>query len=184
MTETKNVRWKSETLKSWVLSDRTGEHWQLTTGGNLLDLHNVHVEVLREYFRDERDQGLGRWRLPRGTRGYVVYPKVNGSVRVLEEMTGQSEIVTRESVKDDPDAWYKGVADAYFKAHPVKKPWHDAKPGEVWAVAMTDIPGTLPLTVVELRDGIFFKDPTDDAHILVTGQIDSARRIWPESKES
>lgn len=141
-------------------------------------------EALAELFLHERDQELGRWRWPEDLN-YVVY-KDGTSRRVVCESTGQMMQVSQHQRKVMTTYLesYVGAARAYDASHPLPKPWHDAKPGEVWVVAMTDIPGTLPLTVVELRDGIFFKDPTDDVHILVTGQIDSARRIWPEAVES
>lgn len=73
------------------------------------------------------------------------------------------------------------IAARYFAAHPERKPWHDAKEGEVWAVTTRTGPTVdeTALTVVTLIEGLFFEDPVTNTFISVTGDIVSARKIWP-----
>lgn len=91
------------------------------------------VTALREFFRHERDEDLGRWRYPKST-DYVVYPTTVGwVVLVVNELTGASKEITKAKAGHDRSHLEK-VAKAYFDAHPVSKPWYDAKPGEVWVL--------------------------------------------------
>lgn len=102
------------------------------------DLGKYTVEALREFFQAERDEELGRWRYPADPR-YIVYPPDADdearAIIILFEPGGGSSKVTREWLDNvvDPEKWaYAACAKAYFEAHPVREPWHDAKIGEIW----------------------------------------------------
>lgn len=136
----------------------------------------------REFFRAERDEGLGRWRWP-ANPDYVVYPRRDGAVLVLNEMSANGGVPYRRGDRiDDMEA---EAACAYFEAHPVRQPWDGAAVGEIWAVTIhgeekpcrvisplyaNDVPiAFLPVNVVSPT---WFKP---------SASITAARRIWPES---
>jgi|SRR5690625_1693292 len=147
------------------------------------------VDTLREYFTAERDEQLGRWR-SKEHPNYVVYP-VEGKtreVRVSNEATG----VTR-SFCDHPDYLEANsqirtlVAREYFAAHPEPKPWHNAKPGEVW-VLETELHPEPRAFKVSSREGYATSNFTQvyNGQPLYTfrdGPITAGRRIWPEESD-
>jgi len=172
------------------LRDKDSYKWaDVQTVDSTVRLADVHVEALREFFQHERDAELGRWRWPEHPE-YVVYPLEGGAVEVWRETTlgmgkgpGRYPGISRQEVASprgiDGPSFYD-AARAYFDAHPVRKPWHDAEPGEVWALdhghgeraaivleASTDTTGRL-----------FSTGPTMFSPLNPT--IVSARRIWPE----
>lgn len=67
------------------------------------------------------------------------------------------------------------IADRFFAAHPEPKPWHDAKPGEVWEVE--NVTGS-PRNAWALDSGAFMYE---DESWVTRDSIVSARRIWPVS---
>ena len=80
------------------------------------------------------------------------------------------------------------VAREYFDAHPEPKPWHDAKPGEVWVLRIHTGPtfDHAPAVVSSSANGnAIFTAATYDAGgteeiALTAPQITYATRIWPE----
>lgn len=132
------------------------------------------VATLREFFQHERDKELGRWRWP-DNPDYVVYP--DGTSRtVVKESDGRTMIVSihdRKVMTTYLDS-YVGAAKAYDAAHPEPKPWHDAKPGEVWNVTPA---GGKPSNAWVLDSGAFMyeNEGWNKAKDLVAGH-----RIWPE----
>jgi hypothetical protein len=95
-----------------------------------------HVAALREFFRQERDTELARWRWPENP-DYVVYPVDDSTVNVLHEPGGDTCLINDgEGYLSAELEGYVQAGDAYFDAHPEPKPWHDAKPGEVWVVTI------------------------------------------------
>ncbi|WP_100811755.1 hypothetical protein [Microbacterium sp. BR1] len=149
------------------------------------------VEVaLREFFRHEEDERLGRWRWPENP-DYVVYPlglDADGFryARVLLERTGASgtwqEGQRPSGALSHPDGLGILAAMAFFDAHPEPEPaGHDAKVGEVWVLTANGDTG--PFLVV--HDFVIGEDrfigsngtrfrPTDDE------QITDGHRIYPE----
>lgn len=141
----------------------------LWTSGRAYPLVTV---ALRELFRAEEDERLGRWRWPENP-DYVVYPAtVKTRVRVLRE-TGMGEL---EWVDEGDTRSYEfcHAARAYFDAHPEPKPWLDAKPGEMWRLTFKGNPEDSYVagdhSFLAADHGIQFTDE----------RIISARRIWPE----
>lgn len=139
------------------------------------------VIALYEFFQHQRDEELGRWRWP-DDPNFVVYKDeldyVPGRniVRVADESSGKHEwfTVAGFSLPDLHDGFEQAAA-AYFAAHLEPKPWHDAKPGEVWVVA--DENGEHPYTVDETQ---FYDIHRDCAMDFTDEGISAARRIWPE----
>jgi hypothetical protein len=159
-----------------------------------LMIHPPEVAALREFFRAEEDERLGRWRWPENP-DYVVYSGFDDSdrdaARVLHEPSLGKVIVARGEVARRRGVWDEEVtnphwhaARAYFDAHPEPKPWHDAKCGESWhlepfSVVYTVMDGTRPgkprglwFTRANVYGAVENVD-LDDYRII------SARRIWP-----
>lgn len=88
--------------------------------------------ALAEHFQAARDTELGRWRWPEYPE-YVVYPEADpDSVLVFDEATGANWKVDR--ALNQAGNYLHAAARAYWAAHPEPKPWHSAKPGEVWDI--------------------------------------------------
>lgn len=139
----------------------------------------LSVDALREFFQHERDEELGRWRWPFNP-DFVVYPRGESGVHVLDEGSGvgSASLIHRNGDSDNPTAEYR-AAYAYFEAHPERKPWEDAKEGEVWIVTPSRA-----LTCGErveypaiFQAGRF----RDHGGSWEARDLTAARRIWPES---
>lgn len=135
------------------------------------------VDALREFFRAEEDERLGRWRWPESPQ-WVVYPDEDGDVTVMDETTGESALLlTRLSAARYPNATGCAAARAYFDAHPEPKPWRNAQTTEVWELTVRDI-GTYAYVV-----GDYTFIAADHGVSLDDSCITGGRRIWPESDE-
>ena len=139
------------------------------------------VTALREFFQAERDEALGRWRSTE-FRGWVVYSSSfnPNTVKVLDEHAGRVFAFTRETL----DGTGSAIAAEYFAAHPEPKPWHDAKPGEVWVLEYSNESPRAEITVTCVMDGdhlSFFNSRR--LHMVHYTGIISGRRIWPEVAE-
>lgn len=131
------------------------------------------MKALREYVRHERDKELGRWRWPENP-DFTVYSEDDGVHIVANETTGLSLMATRAGVVHYRDE-YAEAARAYFEIHPERKPWHDAKTGEVWVIT---VDGDESAWTVNNKDK--FENP-DSTYELTNRTITAARRIWPVS---
>ena len=135
------------------------------------------IDALREFFRAERDEELGRWRWPENPAN-LVYPRgdrgTSGRRRVvvIDEASGFHSGLLVEGYTDNP------AARAYFDAQPESKPWHDAKTSEVWVLT---IDGDESAWTVN-NTGVF--ENPDSTLALDNRNITTARRIWPEEVES
>lgn len=71
----------------------------------------------------------------------------------------------------------------YFAANPGRKPWHDARPGQIWDVDL-ERGGIRAVTVYgsEHRDPVVvFRDVyKGDEYDFTDTAIRDARRVWPE----
>lgn len=143
-------------------------------GYDELNLHDI--EALREYFQVERDRELGRWRWP-GNSTYVVYELTRDKIRVVNESTGNVNDFIRGSNFRRSDSSL-GAAVDYFEAHPAKKPWHDAKPGEVWELTLDG----LKYAALYSGEDRWTYSLGGEAKLLYNpgGRIQDAKRIWPE----
>jgi len=135
--------------------------------------------ALREFFRAEEDERLGRWRWPENP-DYVVYPD-GTSRRVVKESTGQTMQVSyhdRKVMTTYLDS-YVGAARAFDSAHSQPKPWHEAQPGQVWLVN-----GTVRAVVERAREPHTFSDPfSREVGLPVTDPsiVDARRITWDAS---
>lgn len=152
------------------------------------------MKALREFFRAKEDDRLGRWRWPENP-DFIGYPAGTDTllgapvVRLIRESDGATSKWLKPIVSEpvgDPE--FDAAARAYFAAHPEPKPWHDAKPGEVWALrtggdehpyrVVKSIKVTSPLAFLPL-------DPDVADLTIAMGTtapaITAGRRLWPES---
>lgn len=157
--------------------------------GKGVKLFSDDAAALRECFLHERDQELGRWRWPENP-DYVVYPDQarkyieQPAVIVVNERDGAVAYCGKDGAYSASgigasDDWCEPAARAYFAAHPEPKPWHAAKPGEVWELTY------LPLGE-KARTRPFGVDmsgkfrTTQGVRVAPFIEIIGARRIWPE----
>lgn len=138
------------------------------------------VMDVEEWAQAQRDIELGRWRWPENP-DLVVYPNHgDGQVSVIDERDGSHSYYSRRLCATTAPPRLDGMhaaAHAYFDAHPDRKPWHEAQPGEVWA-----------LTVDGREDA--YIDRIGEFHpirpsVVVSiahdySRITEGRRIWPE----
>ncbi|KUF05548.1 hypothetical protein [Leucobacter sp. G161] len=135
--------------------------------------------TLREFFLHERDKELGRWRWPEN-RAFVVYPQPDGTVTVLDEVIGDG-LFTCYGRATDEQTTEGAAALAYFAAHPEPRPWHDAKPGEVWVLRVRDEPEGRPYTVGDTGfTGEDIRGEYWGAIPVESNVFTAGRRIWPE----
>lgn len=137
------------------------------------------VQALREFFQHERDQELGRWRWPENPE-YVVYRASGSRAVVIKELTGESRAInTLGTVKGlalPVNDLFERAATAWRNVS--RKPWHDAKPGEVWALTVDGKETAFTLHGDLFRTGALWDIEQTDRHIT------AGRRIWPEAVES
>lgn len=167
-------------------------------GNGILDIRKANGEwvlglgkntqaALAKHFRDKEDERLGRWRWPENP-DYVVYPLPSGEVKVLRESQLESysdgPAIEKPISRDAVEKWSKGwatnfyeAARAYFAAHPLQKPWHNAKEGEVWEITTTFYNNEKSTHVVKFEDGYFrYNDGTYDG--AKSPLITAGKRIW------
>jgi len=191
-----------------VAADLSGEKYLTGTrlsGGGCPDVYPAQTHAtasedgmtaLREFFRAEEDERLGRWRWSENP-DYVVYrwaadpPRRNvRGVTVLSETIPRGYTVWEDnvdtlygtSVNEEARKAARDAARAYFDAHPEKRPWHDAKAGEVWAVT---VDGREFAAKVNTDSGFPRFIALD--HDLTYGPragFTAGRRIWPEEGPS
>lgn len=128
-------------------------------------------EAAAEYFRAKEDERLGRWRWPEDP-DYVVYPRAD-HVAVVNERSGNALQATREQAFVDTGLCR--AARAYFDAHPEPKPWHDAKPGEVWVITYRNAE-----FAVVINENHEFSIPQRGFRAITHPKVTAGRRIWPE----
>lgn len=148
--------------------------WQGCVGWGNTRLSYGETVDLREFFRAEEDERLGRWRWPEDP-DYLVYPESISPVvvRVVRESTGVQQAISRAKAGHQRTAMQQ-AARAYFDAHPEPKPWREAREGEVWVITVPE--GTYP--------AIFQADAFRDAGgPWDVRDITDARRIWPEPSD-
>lgn len=132
-----------------------------------------------EFFQAKRDEELGRWRCP-VEPDHVVYES-NGQLRVMRESDGHSNVMSRKwfeehrmSIFAAEERTFFRVLGIYVEAHPERKPWHDAKVGEVWI--LTHVKGETGAFIVD-RDR--FESPSWSL-TLNAESITDGHRIWSE----
>lgn len=134
----------------------------------------------QEFFQAQRDLELGRWRWPENP-DYVVYrrdayPAGTRRVRVINERSGDFSDTIEGSRFEGV---FKDAARAYFEAHPERKAWEDAKPGEAWLLTVNGTEGAYLYSDNNL-DAIWLFAGADGHVVAGSDRITDGRRIWPE----
>lgn len=150
--------------------------WTVATGGG------EGIQALREFFQHERDKELGRWRDPENPDMVVQTDKGGERAWVVNERNQQ---ITGWVWRVDLDhstahAQVVEAARAYFAAHPEPKPWHDAKPGDVWLLTF-DGGEPRPVGVFDFDGTPHFSVPGAEDFSINYARITDGRRIWPEA---
>lgn len=165
-------------------------------GVHTIEVNGVFVrddlaQALREFFQAERDAELGRWRWPENPE-YVVYALPDGGVDVLRESSvsdslkgpGRLQGISRWDAggrESAASSHFYAAAAAYFAAHPEPKPWHDAKPGEVWVLTTENVGDECAARVAEVNGQRVFEWVAGlHRKSVVASTITAGRRIWPE----
>lgn len=152
------------------------------------------TEALAEYFRAQEDKRLGRWRWPENT-DYVVYRDHGAhyidqpAVIVVNETTGGSAYAVTGSISASGvgacDDEMLTAVQAYFDAHPDPKPWHDARPGEVWVLTVDGEESAFYPSKSLDRAFTPVKPETGRTAVAFDSfEITDGRRIWPEGDAS
>lgn len=146
------------------------------------------VDALREFFRAEEDERIGRWRFPVDP-DFVVYAPRPGfrpvdstepcDLFIINENwgAGLAYLDAEYSSYDEEDRPFADAGRAYFEAHPEPKPWHDAKEGEVWVIEVDGETKALLVDPEQFTDG---NEGIDFDHKGIT----AGRRIYPESTDA
>lgn len=146
-------------------------------------LSGRNTQALREFFAAE----LGVWVDPETSALVIADSKGdphNGryvSVYLDGQMFGLFEKGDRTSEREEL------VTDRYFAAHPEPKPWHDARPGEVWMLVTTRHEEARAYGVEQEPDGLVFCPAfrADFKSLDVDGAgVKSAHRIYPPEDPS
>lgn len=114
-------------------------------------LNAAQASTLREFFQHERDEELGRWRWPENPEWLAVEGErspegrtvVVVNERTLDRFWFNERVMT---IPADASAAHKAGC-AFFEAHPKRRPWVDATPGEVWVLTLPD-PGDVDAEIV------------------------------------
>ena len=160
-------------LRVWEGDKRTKEQ-NMLKGYSYLNEYDI--DALREFFLHERDQELGRWRCPE-IPDWVVHADKGGE---RAWVVNERQIMKRGCIwRSDLEVALEtpavvAAARAFFEAHPVPKPWHDAKPGEVWVLEMDGEERAFMLDSADHFDHYGSYYEKDDPRIT------EGRRIWPE----
>jgi len=175
------VEWIENGDQICVSAPVDGREFREWTGGRF-------AQALREFFRAEEDERLGRWRWPENP-DYVVYPKGDGIVLAMGEHSGRGVEAIRTQANHTRTALHD-AARAYFDAHPEPKPWHNAKPREVWVLSAEDgDEATTGAFEVKWNGSpatghVYFARVGGNEHSMTYGNrsaaITAGRRIWPE----
>lgn len=144
-------------------------------------LGGMTQQALRELFQSERDKELGLWRFA-DDPDVVAYPRNENKVTVFCERTGTAYHWNRGDAVDPGNSGGSGraAAMAYFLAHPLPKPWHRAKPGELWVLSWMVRTLTLQPALVgndgkfTMRDHAYSQKTVD----LTDSRIVDAKCVW------
>lgn len=136
----------------------------------------------QEFFQAQRDLERGWWRWPTNPDWVAIEGErqpYGRTVVIVHERTLDRYWLNDRVLEPGGSAETEyQAARAYFEAHPERKPWRDAKPGEVWLVTYRG------------REAAYTADQSDFNGAHENGQyatfrhtaaaITAARRIWPE----
>lgn len=155
--------------------------------GTSVEMSAEEAVALIESLDHEKDEDLGRWRWPESP-DYVVYAKgeteaePRSGVRVVHESSGRSRDIGRSIVDacESTVSTFGQAARAYFEAHPERKPWHDAKSGEIWVLTIDGSERVVSVVQQYEKDFNPISHPIYATFANGSEHITEARKIWPE----
>jgi hypothetical protein len=181
-----------------ITPDGRSVEFRCTGSGRDHHLTRVESDALREFFRAEEDERLGRWRWPQNPEWLVKYIGDHTVVVVNEKNfwvhVGKQGEFNHFHFRDarshgdnlsDKAAAYKRAAWAFFAAHPdlCPQPWHDAQPGDVWVLdTRSDLGTDRRAWIISDRPEAFWSMGQGYMLARSTSIIDG-KRIWPEVSE-
>lgn len=137
------------------------------------------LDALREFFQHERDEELGRWRWPENPN-YVVYPDDDGGGCVIDERDGGGGYRNGLHVHD-----MEGEAvRAYRAAHQPRKPYLDARPGDVWVISTEGEEHFAVHAIAGLFGSVQFVTVSGKPVNMSNSTFTGFRKIWPEGDAS
>lgn len=142
-------------------------------------LFKKHVDALREWFQAERDEELGMWRDPESPDWVVYLIDVHGDVRkigVRNERDRRTFIIRENG--SITGASFREVAGRWFAAHPMHRAWHDARPGEAWAITVKGVEFPVIVRSNVPRGGAFFEAYGRGQFEPRFSGITAGRRVW------
>lgn len=160
-----------------------GRVLRVSKGGLVDEVYGEpRVHALREFFRAEEDERLGRWRSNKDPKWTAVHNEHTGTHFSHED--GERRFTIWPD-KSNVNAWsyeLREVAHEYLDAHPEPKPWHEAEPGEVWVLTVEG-GHELAARVSVTNETLSFENV---AHITnrfdaSDARITAGRRIYPEA---
>lgn len=139
------------------------------------------LSALSEFFSHQRDIELGRWRSKQHPT-VVVYPDPldADNAFVLDEDNAEWGEVSRMArlAPTAGDSAFFAAAREFFAAHPEPKPWHNAQPGELWALTGA---GGLEQAWLRTRDERWAHATSESLRLYAKPEgIIAGRRIYPE----
>ena len=145
-------------------------------------LSEMDMEALEEYFRFKEDARLNRWRDPENPVFYVysggAWDGVFSPIRIVAETNGASWVLDREDHEPSVPQTVLAVARRFFDAHPEPKPWHDAKPGELWVIRLGE-EDEIGVSVEAFDPGAdVFQVPGGESISITRSDITAGRCIW------
>lgn len=150
--------------------------------GQYLDTHATAgpggIVALREFFQHERDEERGLWRSPTDPSWTAVRRNTTIYFQNEDHERNFWFIVGNDATLKPWSGDLQAVAREYLEAHPERKPWEDAKPGEAWEITYTTLVGPDVTKVAIRTDRNMWA--TDVLEMELNHAITSARRIWPE----
>jgi len=137
-----------------------------------------------EWAQAKRDAELGRWRCPEDPDWVAQEGNRDAAgrrtVHLFDECTFEFHWLNDRVVERGAGELPKHrVARAFFEAHPERKPWQAAKPGEVWILSTADGENAAYSVMTVREAGVVFESD-EGRYSLDDADIEGARRIWPE----
>jgi hypothetical protein len=160
-------------------------------GPELFIANEMVVPALREFFRAEEDERVGRWRWPQDP-GITVriapkhaqhYDAASVTVMIQQDSDGYVGYYTRDRLPEitEGTGGIVRAGHAYFDAHTERAPWHDARPGEVWLLSIEGVESAFYPS--KSLDRAFTPVAPNTGRTAVgfeSFEIEAGRRIWPE----
>jgi hypothetical protein len=157
----------------------------IITGARALHLSAERTTALREFFRAEEDERLGRWRWPEHPTWTCYLTRLDEVLVFNEAAPAYGSFLLGRGADTWPYA--RPAADAFFDAHPHPKPWHNAMPGEMWALTVDGEPEVPAVASSSSSGHVVFTAATNEAGgteelwlDTFPARITAGRRIWPE----